>query len=160
MATGLRYSEIASIRPASFRWDGPSASVSVSAAYTKNGEPALLPLPEDLAADLRPFVSAIAGDGPVFPLPEDKGAEMLRSDLEAAGIPYEDPAGLFFDFHALRCATATLADAAGVSPRVVQRLMRHSSLELTGRYTRPLPADVEAAAARLPSLRPSGPDSV
>jgi hypothetical protein len=49
---------------------------------------------------------------------------------------------------------ATLADAAGVSPRVVQRMMRHSTLELTDRYTRPRAVDIEAAAAKLPSLRP------
>ena len=42
-----------------------------------------------------------------------------------------------FRFPLLRCQTATLADQAGVSPRVVQRMMRHSTLELTGRYTRP-----------------------
>jgi hypothetical protein len=56
----------------------------------------------------------------------------------------------------LRCQTATLADAAGVSPRVVQRLMRHSTLELTGRYTRPRAVDIEAAASLLPSLKPTG----
>jgi hypothetical protein len=86
----------------------------------------------------------------------DKGAKMLRVDLNAAGIPYRDAAGLVFDFHALRCQTATLADKAGVSPRVVQKMMRHSSLELTGRYTRPRAVDIEAAASKLPSLKPEG----
>src|SRR5262249_29792337 len=83
-------------------------------------------------------------------------------DLEAAGIEYQDASGLYFDFHSLRCQTATMADAAGVSPRVVQKLMRHSSLELTGRYTRPRAVDIEAAAEKLPSLKPAGdrPESV
>jgi hypothetical protein len=81
---------------------------------------------------------------------------MLRVDLAAAGIPYRDAAGLVFDFHSLRCETATLADAAGVSPRVVQKMMRHSTLELTGRYTRPRAVDIEAAASMLPSLKPAG----
>jgi integrase len=152
-STGLRYSEIASIRPASFAWQFPC--VTVSAAYTKNGEPATLPFPSDLAADMRRYVATLAADSPVFRLPA-KGAEMLRADLEAAGIPYMDASGLFFDFHSLRCQTATLADAAGVSPRVVQRLMRHSSLELTGRYTKPRAVDIEAAASMLPSLKPTG----
>ena len=80
---------------------------------------------------------------------------MLRIDLAAAGIPYRDASGLVFDFHALRCQCATLADAAGVSPRVVQKLMRHSTLELTGRYTRPRVVDIEAAAGMLPSLKPA-----
>ncbi len=80
---------------------------------------------------------------------------MLRPDLDQAGIPYVDAGGQVFDFHALRCQMATLADAAGVTPRVVQRLMRHSTLELTGRYTRPRAVDIEHAAESVPSLRPN-----
>jgi site-specific recombinase XerD len=79
---------------------------------------------------------------------------LIRHDLKAAGIPYRDSAGLVFDFHSLRCEMATLADAAGVSPRVVQRMMRHSSLELTGRYTRLRAVDMEAGVSRIPSLKP------
>ncbi len=160
VATGLRYAEIRSITPDSFDWDAPS--VSVTAAYTKNGDPATLPLPADLADDLALFVATLPAGEPIFPLPDEKGAEMLRADLEAADIDYQDASGLFFDFHSLRCQTATLADAAGVSPRVVQRLMRHSTLELTGRYTRPRAVDIDAAASMLPSLRPDGsrPDSL
>ena len=91
----------------------------------------------------------------VFALPE-KGSESRR-DLAAAGIPYVDASGLFFDFHALRCETATLADAAGVSPRVVQKLMRHSTLELTGRYTRPGLSTLKPphACYRVSSQRPA-----
>jgi hypothetical protein len=80
---------------------------------------------------------------------------MLKIDLGAAGIDYRDASGLVFDFHSLRCQTATLADQAGCSPRVVQRLMRHSTLELTGRYTRPRAVDLERAASALPTLRPT-----
>jgi hypothetical protein len=75
---------------------------------------------------------------------------MLRVDLDVAGIPYRDAAGRVYDFHSLRCQTATLADAAGVSPRTVQRLMRHTTLEMTDRYTRPRAVDIEAAASLLP----------
>jgi Phage integrase family len=75
-------------------------------------------------------------------------------DLKAAGIPYRDAGGLVFDFHSLRCELATLADAAGVSPRVVQKMMRHSKLEMTGRYTRPRAVDLENAALMVPSLKP------
>ena len=126
VATGLRYSEIASILPESFDWKAPS--VTVAAAYTKNGQTATLPLPDDLADDLAAYVAPLNSMTPIFPLPA-KGVDMLKPDLEAAGIAYMDASGLFFDFHSLRCQTATLADAAGVSPRVVQRLMRHSTLE-------------------------------
>jgi integrase len=146
--SGLRYSEIASITPPSFDWRAPS--VTVAAAYTKIGETATLPLPSDLAA----FVSSLPPGARVFPLRKDKGARLLRHDLKAAGIAYRDASGLVFDFHSLRCAMATLADAAGVSPRVIQKLMRHSSLELTGRYTRPRAVDIETATETLPNLKP------
>jgi integrase len=154
VATGLRYSEIASIRPESFNWETPS--VRVAACYTKNGRTAVMPLPDDLASDLAAYVAPLNPRLPVFLLPKDKGAELLQADLAVAKIEYQDESGLFFDFHSLRCQTATLADAAGVSPRVVQRLMRHSTLELTGRYTRPRAVDIENAASMLPSLKPSG----
>jgi integrase len=151
-ATGLRYNELASITPVSFDWKAPS--VKIIAAYAKNGETATLTLPDDLIADLATHVATIEPGKPVFPLPKGKGARLIRRDLKAAGIPYRDSAGLVFDFHSLRCELATLADAAGVSPRVVQKMMRHSSLELTGRYTRPRVVDIEAATAMLPSLKP------
>ena len=57
---------------------------------------------------------------------------MLKKDLARCRYPYR-AAGLVFDFHSLRCECATLADQAGSSPRVVQALMRDSTLELTGR---------------------------
>jgi integrase len=155
VATGLRFSEIGSILPGSFDWQAPS--VTIKAGYTKNRDPATLPLPRDLAGDLAAYVAMLPADTPIFPLPRrGRGAEMLRVDLAAAGIPYRDSAGLVFDFHSLRCETATLADAAGVSPRVVQKMMRHSTLELTGHYTRPRAVDIEAAASMLPSLKPTG----
>ena len=152
VVSGLRYSEIASIQPESFDWEAPS--VTVAACYAKNGQTATLSLTSDLADDLAAYVAQIPPGRPIFPLPHDKGAAMVRVDLKAAGIPYRDAGGLVFDFHSLRCELATLADAAGVSPRVVQRMMRHSKLELTGRYTRPRAVDIEAAASMLPSLKP------
>jgi integrase len=155
VGTGLRYSEIMSVRSESFDWTATTPTVTAAAACTKNGEPATLPLPADLAEDLARYVATIAPGRPVFPLTKNKGAEMLRRDLERASIPYRDAAGLVYDFHSLRCQCATLADAAGVSPRVVQKLMRHSTLEMTGKYTRPRAVDIERAAQSLPSLRPA-----
>lgn len=151
VATGLRYSEIASLTPQSF--DLRRGTVAVKAAYAKNGQEASLPLPKALAGPLRAFLAPMNPSLPAWRLPADHGVDILRFDLEASGIPYE-LGGEYFDFHALRCQTATLADAAGVSPRVVQRLMRHSTLELTDRYTRPRDGEVRKAAARMPDLAP------
>ena len=152
VGTGLRYEEIASITPESFDWEAPS--VTVAAAYTKNGQTATLPVQNNLVDDLAAYVAPLNPKMRIFLLPTGKGAKMLRRDLKAAGIPYRDASGLVFDFHSLRCELATLADAAGISPRVVQKMMRHLTLELTGRYTRPRAVDIEAAAGMLPSLKP------
>ncbi|MEO6809937.1 MAG: DUF1549 domain-containing protein [Isosphaeraceae bacterium] len=158
VASGLRFSELASIRPGSFDF-GPSPSVTILAGFAKNGQTATLPLPTDLADDLALFVATLPSNStePVFRLPPNDGAEMLRFDLERCGIPYRDTSGRVFDFHALRCMLATLADSAGVSPRIVQRLMRHSKLEMTDRYTRPRLSDLEGATDALPTFRPSEP---
>ena len=153
VTTGLRFSEIKSITPESFSLDGERATVTIQAGYAKNRESATLPIPSDLAHDLTRFIESIPLGQGIFPLP-DRGADMLKIDLAKVGIPYRDAGGLVFDFHSLRCQCATLADQAGSSPRVVQKLMRHSTLELTGRYTRPRMVDIESATAGLPSLRP------
>ncbi len=95
---GLRYAELASPTPVSFDLEnGPC--VTVAAAYTKNGQTARLPLPDDLAEELAAFLAPLALGASVFPLPAEEGAKMLRIDLAAAGIPYRDAAGLVFDFH-------------------------------------------------------------
>jgi integrase len=154
VATGLRFSEIESLKPGSFRF-GPEPAVTVVPIRTKNREGTVLPLPLDLAADLAAFVQDRPAGETVFPLPPKAGAEMLRVDLAACNIPYKDADGLFFDFHSLRCELATLADQAGVSPRIVQRMMRHSSLALTDKYTRPRAVDIAGAARALPSLVPA-----
>jgi integrase len=154
VASGLRYAEIGSITPESFDWEASPATVTIRAAYAKNGQTATLPLPGDLSAGLAAYVARRPPGQGIFPLPHDKGAAMIRCDLEAAEIPYRDESGKVFDFHSLRCELATLADAAGVSPRVVQHMMRHSKLEMTGRYTRPRALDIEAAASLMPSLTP------
>ncbi len=57
VASGLRYSEIATIKPESFDWEAPS--VTVDAAYTKNGDTATLTLPRDLADDLAAFFAPL-----------------------------------------------------------------------------------------------------
>jgi len=84
-------------------WEGGEQSdkvpsVRVAACCTKNGDEATLPIPNDLADDLAAYVATLPTGAPIFPLPVEKGAKMLRVDLEAAGIPYRDAAGLVFDF--------------------------------------------------------------
>ncbi len=62
--TGLRYSEITTILPGSLDWKAPS--VTIPTADTKDGDPAMLPLPRDVADDLAADFTTIVprGEGP------------------------------------------------------------------------------------------------
>ena len=156
VATGLRFSEIKSIRPGSFDLTSDPATVTVAAGYTKNGDPATLPLPRRPGRRPGPVRRRRSRRRPVFPLP-DQGADMLKVDLAAAGIPYRDGAGPRLRLPRPPVPVRDPGRPGRVTPRVVQKLMRHSTLELTGRYTRPRMLDIEAAAGSLPAFGPARP---
>jgi integrase len=61
----------------------------------------------------------------------------MRTDLAAAGIPFEDERGFRADFHALRHTFASLLAQAGVSELMRVKLARHSDWRQTDRYTDP-----------------------
>ena len=78
---------------------------------------------------------------------------MVRGDLAAAGIPYEDGDGRFFDFHSLRGQFISNLAASGVHPKVAQTLARHSTITLTmNHYTHLDVFDVAGALDKLPGL--------
>jgi hypothetical protein len=117
------------------------------------GGTARVPLPPDVADDLAPWVRGSPPKECIFQLP--RRGEMLRIDLQAAGITFRDGSGLVFEFHSLLCQCATLADMSGASPRVAQKMMRVSTLDLVSRYARPRVLDIEVATSALSPLRPS-----
>ena len=83
-------------------------------------------------------------------------AEMLRIDLDAAGIAYRDEEGRVADFHALRHSYITLLSRSGVSPKVAQELARHSDIRLTMQtYTHAGLYDLAAAVESLPPIMPT-----
>lgn len=64
---------------------------------------------------------------------DKRGAEMLRGDLEAVGIPhaFEGPDGPeYADFHALRHTLLTLGGRSGIDLRTLQESAGHSKPEL------------------------------
>ena len=82
-----------------------------------------------------------------------KGADMLKVDLEAVGIPYKDEAGKYADFHALRHTFISRVVESGASVRVAQELARHSTPTLTiGRYSHTRIHDLSKALDSLPAI--------
>jgi integrase len=152
--TGLRASELASLAPASFDLDAQPPTVTVEAGYSKHRRQDEQPLRADVAAMMRQYLAGQPALSPLWPgtWPE-AGAEMVRRDLAAAGLVYEDERGRVFDFHATRGQFISTLAAAGVHPKVAQALARHSTVTLTmDFYTHLDVFDVGGALEKLPAL--------
>jgi integrase len=148
--TGLRRNELRTLTVGCFDFD--RLTVKVEAGYSKHRREDVLPLRPDTAAQLRGFLIGKLPNVQAFDVPE-RTSEMLRADLEAAGIAYVDESGLYADFHSLRHDTGTLLAAANVAPKVSQMLMRHSDINLTmSRYTHTQTGQGAQAVESLPDL--------
>jgi integrase len=158
--TGFRAGELRSLTPESFSLDydldaepPQPPTVAVEAAYSKRKRRDVQPIRPDLADRLRVWLADKPAGRPVFDMPR-RQAEMLRADLEAAGVPYRDAAGRVADFHALRHCYISRIVASGASVKVCQELARHSTPALTiGLYAH---ADLAAKVDALEALRPIG----
>ena len=154
LTTGLRANELATLTPSSFTF-GDAPTVTVEAKNAKNRKRETLPLLPDVAERLRAYV----GIRPtVFPPTGWKNytCRLMRSDLEAAGIPIEVD-GTRVDFHALRHTFITSLARGGVPPQIAQRLARHSDVKLTlGVYSHLGLVDLRGALEKLPDLTREG----
>ena len=173
--TGLRSNELRSLTRARLFLDGERPYVTCKASSTKNAKDARQYIQPALAAELAKHVGKRSAKAPVFDLPEDwKMAAMLRADLVAAREAWleasQDDAerqereqsdflaetnhdGGRLDFHALRHTCGAWLARAGVHPKVVQAVMRHSQITLTmDTYGHLFPGDEAEAVAKLGSL--------
>ncbi len=161
--TGFRWSECHSLSRASFDFESVPATVTIRSEDAKNGKEDTLPLRSELAADLKARMAFFLPGAKAFPgMWKGKGAEMIRADLEAAGILSRDEDGelitldeygLSYDFHGLRHTFATMLNKARVPLATAQRLMRHSDPKLTANiYTHVLIDDKAEALANLPTI--------
>jgi integrase len=152
--TGLRAKELASLTPQSFDFGPDGPSVTVTAAYSKHRRQDVVPLHRGLVGPLKDWLAGKPPGERLWPgrWARDKEAGViLRRDLEAAGIPWQDADGLFADFHSLRHTYITNLVRAGVPPKVAQALARHSTITLTmDRYAHVELHDRAAALERLP----------
>jgi site-specific recombinase XerD len=80
----------------------------------------------------------------------DLGERQRREKSDV--LAYRDEGGRQFDFHALRHQFISNLASAGVHPKVAQTLARHSTINLTMRYTHLGLVDETAALDKLPGL--------
>jgi len=157
--TGFRAGELAVLGPESFDLDGNPPVAYLPAREDKAGRSVKQPLPPSLVQALRDYLAGRPQGLPVWPGTwHERAAEMLRADLEAAGIPYviqgtDGP--LFADFHALRHSFVALLDRSGATLKEAMQLARHSDPRLTmARYGRADLLDLGQTVAGLPPLLP------
>lgn len=170
--SGLRANEIRSLTRGNLFLDGPQPFVTCHGPNTKNGQDCRQYVKPELACELL----ALDRRGKVFPdLPARQYmAPMLRADLAAARAAWLEEAqdeaermrreesdfllpvnfgGERLDFHSLRHTTGALLALAGCHPKLVQEVMRHSSIVLTmGAYGHLFPGQVAEAIAKLPNM--------
>ncbi len=171
VTTGLRKSELASLTIGQLDLDDDFPHVRLNAAAEKNRQGNSIPLRQDVADELRQWVSKIGGRtqrntlsmiergesdnsaaAKLFNVPDDL-SKVFNRDRAVAGIAKKDDRGRTVDVHALRHTFGTMLSKAGASPRVAQPAMRHSSLELTMNvYTDPRLLDVQGAVESLPEF--------
>ncbi len=179
LGTGLRASELASLTPRSFDLTCDHPTVTIEAAPTRKARRgATLPLPADLVAIIKPW---LRGQHPKALLwagswaKQKQAGKMMRFDLQAAKAEWADELkdepekqaermrsdflefrtseGKQADFHSLRHTYLSRLARSGASPKVMQMLARHSTIELTlGRYAHASLLDLGSAVDGLPAL--------
>jgi integrase/recombinase XerD len=118
LRTGLRVSELCRLRGTDFRLDDEQPHFTV---ISKGGSEAVLPMPPDMINELRPRLQAER----VFQVTPAGLNKALARGAKKLGIKKR------VHCHLLRHIFATSRLRAGIAPQVVQRLLRHSSFEIT-----------------------------
>lgn len=150
--TGLRQEELRQLT-----WDDvaldksePSVRVRVVCAKNKTEEPVPL-VPEIVEALTTHRPPCATGSDLVFP--QVPRCARLQSDLKANGIAYQDEAGRYLDFHALRYTCATFLQRHGIPQRFAMKVLRQRDIRLTAQvYTDELQLPVYNALKGLPRL--------
>lgn len=132
-STGLRASELATLRTQDVKLDLNPPQIWHRASETKNRRDAKIPLPKRVAELLRDWVNRRNDQELLLPgkwADHFSGWRIIRADMNEARIPHEVD-GQVFDFHALRGQYATMLVRSGVSPQAAKELLRHSDIRLT-----------------------------
>ena len=151
VGSGFRAGELASLTPESFNLAACPPTATVDAGYSKRRRRDVQPLPRGLAEALGPWLESKAAGAPVFGRLA-RTADMLRADLEAAGVPDKTAEGVA-DFHSLRHTYVSRLVRSGVNVKLCQELARHSDPKLTlGIYAHVDMQDKALALATVPAL--------
>ena len=173
--TGLRSGECRSLTRGRLFLDSVPPYVMAKAGNTKNRKDARQYIQSGLATELAHHIQTKAPGAAVFAMPDETNvARMFRADLAdarrawlASAIDADERLrreqsdflqainheGEKADFHSLRHTTGAWLALAGNHPKVVQTVMRHSSIVLTmDNYGHLFPGQDAEAVASLPDI--------
>lgn len=131
MLSGMRRNELRTLTVNRIKF-GSQTIIELDPANEKNSRGNALPIPADLAIDLKSWIKDrnIAPDGLVFSVPQQL-VKTFHRDCLVAEIARKDGLGRQVDIHSLRYSYNMLLHRAKVEPRTRQKLMRHSRPDLT-----------------------------
>lgn len=145
VCTAYRQNELRSLRRGQLFLDDDPPTIDLLAKDAKNRTAAATPIveppPGDFAAALRGYVAELHPSAAVFRFPAQRHSivDMMRRDMDGAGISHEWQSGEVVDFHTLRTTAITWwLDEYGLPAKRVQILARLKTLALVGRYSRKL----------------------
>lgn len=171
--TGLRSNELRSLGRSNLFLEASPPFVTCDAGSAKNRKTArqfidiaLAARLDDLQSQRQPgetLFSSLPHETDVADMIKDDLSEARRQWIEAAGSPAEeaeriasdflsakDHDGKVLDFHALRHTCGAWLALAGVQPKVIQTIMRHSTITLTmDAYGHLFPGQESDASAKL-----------
>lgn len=155
LETGLRINEIRSLRACDL--DLRNGCLRLAPEHDKSRRGANLELRPALLAMLTEHVANLMPDAAMFRIYDiQHAAARLRADLKEAGI-LPTVGGRKVDFHALRHTFGSTLAAAGVAPKTLMDLMRHSDINLTMKYyTHSFAGDHQRALSNLPDFQTEG----
>ncbi len=148
--TGLRVGELASLTPESFYLDGSPPTVMVWRPTRNAGGRTSCPCTRTWWPCCVSNLAGVPEGQRLWPGTwRERASRMIKVDLAAAGIPYDD-GGKVFDFHSLH---VTALGRAGVPLLTMQKLARHSTPTLTANvYSLLALVDLAGAVNDLPTL--------
>lgn len=153
--TGMRRGELKQLLVRDIVLDCDAPHILIRSTVAKNGKGRRAFLHDDLLDRLREIKKDKSPNERAFAFPTWK---TFQKDLERAGIPKRDEQGRKVSFHSLRHTCCTMAQIAGLEPRMIQEMMGHTDPKMTNRtYTDVAHFPMRDAVNRIPSYQSSPP---
>jgi len=152
LVTGFRGKELRKLTSSSFRFESGGPVVVLAAHESKHRKRDDQVIHRDAAVYLKSYLQTKPDGQRLFAM-FWRPCEILRADLDAAGIEYLNGNGEYLDVHSLRHTYITGLRRGMADYELLRRLARHSNIETTMRYAGHVQSDeMRRAVDQVPDL--------